>query len=303
MEASLGTDSIVLQRRRQLDVLVAKNYANSGRTRCSQSVPLIALALAIIGIIAINFHAAESILKGEIESMHRTILLPERHWRPSPVAFPNDNGSVTTKALLQEIDTKTDILLDRQKVTNETKFKYSPSLEVEKVYKTASTSPITAKSYGSSPESNIGSPTSSSSSCITRQVFTAIRRGTWIGAGRLRLPWNGNCSRSECRNSNQRVNISRSCFRTTARSARRWFNIFMPWRSAARSWRIRRGLISRYGPLRRSFCETRVGNRLGGGHHTGSLSPTHARSSQSGAISSLFAAPTALSRTTFTPKT
>ena len=163
MEASLGTDSIVLQRRRQLDVLVAKNYANSGRTRCSQSVPLIALALAIIGIIAINFHAAESILKGEIESMHRTILLPERHWRPSPVAFPNDNGSVTTKALLQEIDTKTDILLDRQKVTNETKFKYSPSLEVEKVYKTASTSPITAKSYGSSPESNIGSPASSSS--------------------------------------------------------------------------------------------------------------------------------------------
>ena len=120
MEASLGTDSIVLQRQRQLNVLVAKNYANSGRTRCSQSVPLIALALAIIGIIAINFHAAESILKGEIESMHRTILLPERHWRPSPVAFPNDNGSVTTKALLQEIDTKTDILLDRQKVTNET---------------------------------------------------------------------------------------------------------------------------------------------------------------------------------------
>ena len=86
MEAS-SSELATIQRQQQLDALVAKSKASTGRGSCSQSIPLIALALSIVGIVAINFHAAENIMKAEIENMNHAMHLPQRHWlEPLPAA-------------------------------------------------------------------------------------------------------------------------------------------------------------------------------------------------------------------------
>lgn len=99
MEAS--SSELAHQRQLQLDALMAKSKENAGRGACSQSISLIALVLSIIGIVAINFHAAENMLKAEIENMNHAMHLPQRHWKETWVSQSNNlsvASAVATKS-------------------------------------------------------------------------------------------------------------------------------------------------------------------------------------------------------------